>query len=207
MIMTANKIFYLASKALKKLRGSAIKNSVIHPTSIVESGCNVVNTQMDRYSFCGYDCEIINSEIGSFCSIANGVVIGGSMHPMEWVSTSPVFYDEKDSIKTKFHPSAKDAHKKTIIGHDVWIGQNVLIKQGIRIGNGAVIGMGSVVTKDVPPYSVVAGNPAKMIKMRFSDEIINKLQTVKWWCFSEDEIKNYSKYFSDPVKFLENLEV
>lgn len=119
---------------------------------------------MDRYSFCGYNCEMINVEIGSFCSIANGVVIGGEMHPLEWISTSPVFYEGRDSIDMKFSEHKRKKGLKTIIGHDVWIGQNSLIKQGIKIGNGAVIGMGSVVTKDVAPYSIVAGNPTKLIK-------------------------------------------
>src|SRR6185312_1217704 len=95
-------ILYILSKVLKKIRGSSIINSKIDKTSKVESGSHIVNTTFDRYSFCGYDCEIVNCDIGSFCSIANNVKIGGGMHPMQWVSMSPVFYEGRDSIKAKF---------------------------------------------------------------------------------------------------------
>jgi len=78
-------IKYLWAKFFKKVRGSALKNCSIHSTSKVESGCDLVNVQMGRNSFCGYDCEISNAEIGSFCSIANNVIIGGGMHPMDWI--------------------------------------------------------------------------------------------------------------------------
>ena len=94
-------ISYLLAKVLKKIRGSAIVNSKIHKTSKVESGSHIVNTVFDRHSFCGYDCEIFNCDIGSFCSIANNVIIGGGMHPIDWVSTSPVFYEGRDSVKLK----------------------------------------------------------------------------------------------------------
>lgn len=200
------KIIYYWSKLLKKLRGSAIRNSSVHKTSKIESGSSIVNSNMDRYSFCGYNCEIINCNIGSFCSIANGVVIGGSMHPTNWVSMSPVFYNEKDSIKKKFSTFSKAAHKRTTIGHDVWIGQNVLIKQGVNIGTGSVIGMGSVVTKDVSPYSIVAGNPSKLIRNRFDDEIIIKLLSSEWWFLDDKKLHEYGSCFSSPVDFLKSIE-
>ena len=197
---------YYFSKIVKKLRGSAIKNSKIHHTSKINSGCNIVGLVMGKYSYCGYDCEIVNCEIGSFCSIAGNVSIGLAMHQMEWVSMSPTFYKGRDSIKKKFAIHERDIDKKTIIGHDVWIGKNVLIKQGVNIGTGAVIGMGSIVTKDIEPYSVVAGNPAKEIKKRFDETTINKLLMSKWWELSDEEISKYSPYFTDTAKFLTMLD-
>lgn len=198
-------ISYVWSKVFKKLRFSALKNCQIHKTSKVESGCNLVAVKMDRHSFCGYNCEMINVEIGSFCSIANGTVIGGEMHPMDWVSTSPVFYEGRDSVKTKFSKHRREEGLKTVIGHDVWIGQNSLIKQGLKIGNGAVIGMGSVVTKDVVPYSIVGGNPSKLIKMRFNDETIHRLEEVKWWNYSDEELIHCAIDFKEPLKFLDAI--
>jgi len=197
-----NTVFYYWSKILKKIRGSAIRNSKIHKTSKIESGSNIFNTVMGRHSFCGYNCEIINAEIGSFCSIANGVVIGGGMHPIDWVSTSPVFYKGRDSVKMKYSVHERVKVQTTKIGHDVWVGQNVLVKQGVSIGTGAVIGMGSVVTKNVAPYTIVAGVPAREIKKRFKEDVIKQLLKSKWWGFSDEKLINYAKYFKTPEVFL-----
>lgn len=198
---------FIWAKITKKLRGSAISNSKIHHTSKIESGSNVVYTTMDKHSFCGYDCEITNCKIGSFTSIANGVVIGGGMHPIDWVGTSPVFYEGRDSVSAKFSEFQREEVKTTLIGHDVWIGRNTLIKQGVTIGNGAVVGMGSVVTKDVAPYAIVGGNPAKLIRYRFSDEIIEKLITSKWWELDENDLKMYAKDITHPENFLTNFKL
>lgn len=198
-------ILSLYSKVLKKIRFSAVRTSFIHKSSKVESGCNLVSVNMGRYSFCGYDCEIINTEIGTFCSIANNVIIGGAAHPIQWVSTSPVFYRGRDSIKKKFSEFERDEDKRTFIGHDVWIGNYTLIKQGVHVGTGAVVGMGSVVTKDVPPYAIVAGNPAKIIRYRFDEETIKGLLDSKWWDMTDDELHRHSQYIQCPELFLKSI--
>lgn len=197
---------YLLSKLIKKSRGSSIKNSKIHSTSKVETGCNISGVIMDRHSFCGYDCEITNCHIGSFCSIANNVKIGGGEHPVNWVSTSPVFYEGRDSVKTKFSKHKRPPFKQTVICHDVWIGEGAMIKQGVKIGTGAVIGMGSIVTRDVLPFQIVAGNPAKMIRYRFSSDIIAKIIALNWWDASDSDLKRYAKFFNNPDQFIEMFE-
>ena len=98
LIPTMTKLQYLWAKSLRKIRGAAIAGSVVDKTSKVEPGSAFINSQMGRHSFCGYDCEIVNTQIGNFCSIANYVAIGGGRHPTEWVGMSPVFYDGRDSI-------------------------------------------------------------------------------------------------------------
>lgn len=190
---------YLYSKFFKRVvRGKSILNSQIDKKAKVYSGSLVYNSSLDRYSYIGYDCDVINCEIGAFCSIANGVIIGGAQHPLNWVSTSPVFY--KADGGTGLHLGSLDIpkSKKTVIGHDVWIGQRAILMQGITIGNGAVIGAGAVVTKDVPPYAIVAGVPAKIIRNRFDDDLIAKLQESKWWMLPDDKLKQYSEYINDP---------
>lgn len=199
------KVIYFWSKIIKKLRGSAIKDSLIHKTSKVEAGSHIINTMIDKHSFCGYDCEITNCEIGSFTSIANGVVIGGGMHPIDWVGMSPVFYAGRDSVKTKFSEFQREEIKTTFIGHDVWIGRNALIKQGVTIGNGAIVGMGSVVTKDVAPYSIVGGNPARLIRFRFSEDVIRELIKSKWWELPENELKQSAVFIKNPLQFIAKL--
>jgi len=198
-------LLYFWAKLCKKIRGSAVINSVIDKTSKVESGSHIVNSSFGKHSFCGYNCKIITCDIGSFCSIADNVIIGGSQHPMEWVSTSPVFRAGPDSVKKKYSKHAFEDTKRTVIEHDVWIGDNALIKQGVTIGVGAVVGMGSVVTKNVEPYTIVGGCPAKVIRKRFSDSFINGLQEIKWWEFNDDKLQEYAKYFNVPEDFIKKV--
>lgn len=197
---------YLWAKLCKKIRGSSVIYSMIHKTSKIEAGCNIVNTIFDRYSFCGYDCTIVNCEVGAFTSIANNVKIGGVRHPMEWASMSPVFYSGRDSVKRKFSNHSRGNDIKTIIGNDVWIGENALIKSGVFIGDGAVIGMGSVVINDVAPYAIVAGCPAKVIRKRFDNDTINKLLTIKWWYLNDEQLHKFSKFITSPSDFIREVE-
>ena len=200
------KILYIYNKILKKIRGSAIKDSSIDSTSKIESGTAFINSSISKHSFIGYDCSFNNVEVGSFCSIANKVTVGGTAHPMHFVSTSPVFLSHKDSVKAKFADHVYLPQVRTCIGHDVWIGEGALIKAGVNIGTGAVIGMGSVVTKDVPPYSIVGGNPSKVIRMRFDEKVISELLKSKWWEGSEKYLKKHGKLFNDPEVFLQNIQ-
>ncbi len=198
-------LWYLWNKALKKMRGAAIINSKIASSSKVESGSLIVNVKMDKHSFCGYDCEIINCEIGKYCSIANCVFIGGAEHPLSWAGTSPVFYKGRDSVKLKLSEHERPASKITYIGNDVWIGYRASIKAGVNIGNGAVIGMGAVVSKDVPPYAIVVGNPAKIIKYRFDEDIIKILNKSMWWNQDEEVLRRAAEYAKEPRSFVEAI--
>lgn len=201
-------ILYLYSKFFKKiLRGKSIINSRIDKTSDISSGCSIVDSTIEKYSYCGYDCEITFCEIGKFCSISDHVFIGGAEHPLSWVSTSPVFQNVRHSGPSKrFCKKTLPEYKITSIGHDVWIGHGVSIKQGIKIGHGAVIATGSVVTKDVEPYSIVGGCPAKFIRYRFSKDIIDLLLKSEWWNLPEKELEIIAQDIDNPMKFLSRIE-
>ena len=129
--------------------------------------------------------------IGKFCAIAKGVefVMNGANHRMNCVTTYP-FYIMGGDWGNALAPVTKELPLKgdTVLGNDVWIGQNVTILPGVHIGDGAIIGLNSVVTKDVPPYTIVAGNPAKIVRKRFDDEMIDLLLKLKWWDKSAEEI-------------------
>lgn len=195
---------YLVARLQKRSRLSAVRKSVIHETSVIEPGSQIVQVEMDRHSYCGYECSIINAHIGSFCSIADQVFIGGSAHPLEYVSTSPVFLNHRDSVKAKFAHHEFLKLPRTEIGNDVWIGHGARIKAGITIGHGAVVGMGAVVTKEVRPYAIVAGNPAREVRRRFEDRIVEALLRSAWWTFDDDRLREAAKLFTNPEAFLES---
>lgn len=133
-----------------------------------------------------------NLYIGNFCSIAmNVTVFLGGNHRTDWVTTYPFGHIHKEIFNTfngNGHPATKG---DVIIENDVWIGKNTTIMSGVRIGSGAVIAANSHVVKDVEPYSLVGGNPARHIKYRFTKEQIDKLLEIKWWDWNDDKINKY----------------
>jgi len=133
-------------------------------------------------------------KIGKFCSFADNVTIFlGGNHRTDWVSTYPfnVLCDAFPNAKTIIgHPATKG---NVSIGNDVWIGFHATILSGVSIGNGAVIAANAVVTKDVPPYAIVAGNPAQIVKFRFSTETIDLLQKIQWWNWPIEKINSNVK--------------
>ncbi|MCY7333502.1 MAG: CatB-related O-acetyltransferase [Pseudanabaena sp. CAN_BIN31] len=135
-----------------------------------------------------YFGENAKLKIGKFCSFAGNVTITlGGYHPTNWVTTYPlnVFLFE-NPVHQEGHSVAKG---DVVFGNDVWVATGTMILSGITIGNGAIIAASSVVTKDVPPYCIVAGNPAKIIRKRFSDDVIKKLEAIKWWDWPIEKIQ------------------
>ncbi len=140
--------------------------------------------------------------VGRYTSVGQRVVFEiGYNHDHHMVSTYP-FRDFKirDDDVNHFY---ENNHYQIIIGNDVWIGEGVKILGGVHIGNGAVIGMGAVVTKDVPPYSVVVGNPARVVKYRFDKDTIQKLESIKWWNWTDEAIEAAREDMTDPVRFVD----
>lgn len=135
----------------------------------------------------GSDFEFDRLKIGKFCSIGSGAVFimaGNQGHNKNWISTYPFYYQGFENARDGFERAGD-----TVVGNDVWIGTEAMILPGVRIGDGAVIGARSLITKDVAPYSVVAGNPAREIRKRFPDEEIKMLQVLRWWDWDIEKIK------------------
>ena len=199
---------YLYSKFFKiVLQGKSIRNSKVDKTAKIYSGTEFYDSSIGRHSYIGYNSEIHSCDIGAFCSIANGLIVGGAKHPLNWVSTSPVFYDVGGGTGSHLGNHKIESLKRTSIGDDVWIGSRVIIMQGLNIGTGAVVGAGSVVTKDVPPYAIVAGCPARIIKYRFDDDTIRMLLDSRWWNLSDEKLLKYSIYINQPNLFVNMLNV
>ena len=183
-----------------------INNCRIDKTSRVCSGSILNNVFIGKYSYIGHKCSINECEIGNMCSIAGECVIGGSAHPIKWVSTSPVFHAEHNVLEKYFGNKHFKVRTKTIIGNDVWLGSRVMIKGGVHIGNGVVIGMGSVVTKDIPPYEIWAGNPAHKIRDRFEKDISVGINRLSWWNLEEKYFQRLAEYIDDPELFLSEFD-
>lgn len=196
---------YIFARAIASLRPRAILNSNIDKTSRIGSGTQFVGSSIGRYSYTGSEGVFIETDIGAFCSIASNVISGGAKHPIDWVSCSPVFHDGRNIMGKHFSKHEFCTSSKTYIGNDVWIGSRCIIKGGVNIGDGAVVGMGSIVTKDVPPYAIFAGNPARLIKMRFPEDIVRQLLSIKWWEWDDQKIQSYACYFNDIDIFLASV--
>ncbi len=146
--------------------------------------------------------------IGKFCQIASGIkiIMNGANHRMNSVTTYP--FNIMGNGWEKVTPKLEDLPFKgdTIIGNDVWIGQNVTILPGVHIGDGAIIGANSVVTKDIPAYHIAGGNPCKIIRKRFNEELINYLEEIKWWNWEEDKIfKNLEILCSNDIEKIKTI--
>ena len=163
--------------------------------------------QLGNYSYIAKNCTINHCTIGKFCSIGPNFCCGLGIHPTNGVSTAPMFYStmkqngfslcKKNKIEESLHTS---------IGNDVFIGANVTVLDGVKIEDGAVIGAGAVVVKDVPPYAVVVGVPARIIKYRFDQQTIGELLKRKWWDGSLEDLSKVERLFWDVEEFLSESE-
>ncbi|MGK3138264.1 DapH/DapD/GlmU-related protein [Pantoea trifolii] len=180
----------LAAVQPAKLQHTVIDPSVRMRETQIGAQCEVLAetyieySELGDFSYLGEHCCVADAQIGRFTAIANHVRIGAPNHPMDRVSQHrftycPEYYDGQAERDNGFF--AERRADRVIIGNDVWIGHGVIVLPGVTVGDGAVLAAGAVVTKDVPPYTIVGGVPAKVIRARFAADIAAQLQAIAWW--------------------------
>lgn len=181
--------YYLNKLGIKINFPSHINGQLVceTPTSL-SNGIAVGNNKIGIYSYIGRNSQIRFTQIGRFCSIGNNVTIGAVEHPQDWLSTHIFafnsygpFKGNKQFMDIVAQNTYEKNSKPVIVQNDVWIGDGAFIKSGVSIGNGAIIAAHAVVTKDIPDYAIVGGVPATIIKYRFAEDIIEKLNRIMWW--------------------------
>lgn len=188
-----------------RIMSAALNEVTLGEHVAILGGAVLDKVNIADFSYISNDSTIHNVTIGKFCSIGSSVQIGLAPHPSRgFVSTSPVFYSAENPgcpVTFRKSKSFSDAVPKTRIGNDVWIGANAIIPGSVNIGTGAIVAAGAVVVKDVPPYAVVGGNPAQIIRYRFSEEEIRFLLESEWWNWPSVEFYRRVDEFSDIAKF------
>lgn len=169
----------------------------------------VSHTTIGNYTYASRNCNIMNSHIGSFCSIGPGCQMGLGSHPAHFVSTSPIFYSTFGQLnnETWVDKDYYEDFQQVTIGDNVWLGANVTVLDGVTIGEGAICAASSLVTKDVPPYAIVAGVPAKIIQYRFEADVINKLLSLSLFSRDEEWLKKHLTGAVQPEELLNRSEI
>lgn len=199
------KIYYMTNIINSKLEKNTvvgdftkIEDAELHEFARVDRNNYIYKSILGRHSYTGRNTKIIKADVGNFSSISWDVTIGGANHDYSKITTHSFLYNNIDNLRPENVPPVYNRFEQNCtIGNDVWIGAGAIVLRGIKIDNGAVVAAGAVVTKDVPPYAIVAGVPAKIVSFRFNREKIEKLQKVEWWNWSDEKIKKNFNFFME----------
>jgi acetyltransferase-like isoleucine patch superfamily enzyme len=199
------KIYKYRANNLRILLGCEIINSNVGNNVFLGENVTLSHSSVGDHSYISNNSKLRNTIVGKFCSIGPNVQIILGKHPANFVSTHPAFYSNNKAFMTFADKNYIEEYEHVSIGNDVWIGEGVVIPNGVIIGDGAIITARAVVTKDVAPYSIVGGIPAKHIKDRFDIKTKELIHQSKWWNLSGGELKLHHKCFLDTTVFIEEL--
>ena len=186
---------------------STVRNSSFANNVNIQRFNAVDSCSIGKYTYTGRYTTLLHCDIGAFSSISWGVSIGGANHDFTKMTTHDFLYNPQKGFLPEDYSPENHFKEPCCIGNDVWIGANVSIMRDVIVGDGAVIGAGSVVTKSVEPYSIVVGSPARIIKRRFDDSLIERLLKLQWWNFSDEIIQeNFDLFDASPQLVIDQLE-
>lgn len=177
--------------------GAELFNSTLADHVNLQRQTTVTDTNIARYTYVARHAYLNLVTVGSFCSVGPSVLAGLGEHPNDLGTTSPAFYSTRRQCGASF---ARIDHfperRPIIVGNDVWLGARAFIRDGVTIGDGAIIAAGAVVTHDVAPYAIVGGTPAKLIRLRFPEATILRLQTLAWWTWPDERLRDAQPYLA-----------
>ncbi|RXP61845.1 antibiotic acetyltransferase [Lutibacter sp. HS1-25] len=182
-----------------------ISNTVFGKNNCIGESVMISNSKIGDYTYINNNTVIQDTTIGKFCSIGENVRMVLGTHPINFVSTHPAFYSNNKQFKTFSDKTYIEEFKGVTLGNDVWVADGAVIMGGVTIGNGAIVAARSVVTKDVEPFSIVGGVPAKHIKYRFDKETIDKINNLEWWNWDESIFLEKFKIFQDTQEFIKHF--
>ena len=189
---------------------STVRESYLGEKSTIQRYCDIWRLSVGRYTCIGRVSTIQSTKIGSFCALSWNLRIGGDDHNYHMLTTHPFWHDvawgiaDDKEFSLQYHEI--EYQEPCVIGNDVWIGAGVTVCRNVHIGDGCVIGAGAVITRDIEPYSIVVGVPGRVIKKRFDDRTINRLEKMKWWDLPENVISENLFLFRDKHLDEETLE-
>ena len=183
------------------------KKTQFTPYTHILSLARLTNVQIGKYSRIGKNCHINKTKIGNFTAIGRDSVLGLGQHPTNYLTSHSIFYKKGN---WGWHddwvaPIDFEQTKQICVGNDVWIGRHCMIMDGVTIGDGATVAAGAIVTKDVPPFALVAGIPAKIIKYKFPQEVIDRLEEIQWWNLPDEKITEVVDLFHIKNPSLEDI--
>ena len=189
----------IIKKIIRKIYGKNVK-AECESEILREIWERYYGVKIGKYTYgCFNDCFPSETTVGKYCSISKGVKALNADHPVSSVCLTPYFYNKSLGFDVK-----DVSRSKLTIGNDVWIGYNsIILSKCTSIGNGAIIGAGSIVTKDVPPYAIVAGNPAKIIRYRFDKDTCEQIDDTGWWEDTPEQLYKLKDYMNNPKVFCE----
>lgn len=181
------------------------RNVTLGDDTTIYRDCVVGNgVSLGNYSYFNAGSLVLSGTIGRFCSISYACKVGMPEHPVNWMSTSPFLYGDQNLLDVPCFWN--DTPSPPRIGSDVWLGAAAIVLQGVSIGHGAIVAAGAVVTKDVPPYAIVAGVPAKIIRLRFSEDAVQSLLESQWWEWPLERLQQMKDAFSARENWMRHIE-